>query len=78
MRELIKEIDAEIDRLKEARTLLAAVSGSEVRRGRPQKSEEAPLPTKPAKKKRSFTVEHRARIAAAQKRRWANQKSKTK
>jgi hypothetical protein len=72
--ELIKEIDMEIARLKEARALLADTSGSEVRRGRPKKSEEASLPAKSAKKKRSFTPEHRARIAAAQKRRWAAQK----
>jgi hypothetical protein len=76
--EFIKEIDMEIARLKEARALLAGTSGSEVRRSPPKESEEPLLPTKSAKKKRNFTPEHRARIAAAQKRRWTNQKSKTK
>ena len=37
IRELIKEIDAEIARLKEARALLTNASHSDVRRGRPKR-----------------------------------------
>jgi hypothetical protein len=59
---LLSDIDAEIARLQQARALL---SGSDVKRkpGRPIKA------AKP--KKRTMSAEGKARIAAAQKARWA-------
>jgi hypothetical protein len=59
--ELLSVIDSEIARLQEARALLAGQNG-QIRPGR-----------KPAKK-RTMSTEGRARIAAAQRARWAKQK----
>jgi hypothetical protein len=66
---LLAEIDAEIARLQQARALL---NGKEVKRqpGRPAKKTTA--------KKRTMSAEGRARIAAAQKARWANAKKAAK
>ena len=74
VKDLIEEIDAEIARLKAARSLLATAPDSEVRRGRPRKTTETSTPVQPAKKKRNLSPEGRARIAEAVKRRWAKQK----
>ena len=65
---LISILDAEIANLREARTLLAGQDGH-VRRGRKL--------GRPAKK-RTMSAEGRARIAAAQRARWAKQKRATK
>jgi hypothetical protein len=69
--EIITALDAEIARLQHARSLIAR-SGETKRRGRPAKS--APLAV-PASKKRKLSSEARKKIAAAQKKRWAKQKS---
>jgi hypothetical protein len=66
--ELLSHIDADISRLKEARALLAGTSSPRVARGG------KPL----ARKKRTLSAEARARIAAAQRRRWAKQKKAAK
>jgi hypothetical protein len=60
---IIAELDAEIARLQQAKALL---TGTTVKRGpgRPSKSSTAPA-------KRILSPEARARIAAAQKARWA-------
>jgi len=63
--ELLSSIDSEIARLQEVRVLLAG-SNAYVRRGR-----------KPGKK-RTLSAEARARIAAAQRARWAKQKRAAK
>jgi len=63
--ELLSEIDAEISRLQEARALLGA-NGYAAKRGRP------------AGKKRTLSADARARIAAAQRARWAKQKRAAK
>lgn len=63
--ELLSSIDSEIARLREARALLAGRDGH-VRRGR--------IPGK----KRTMSAEARARIAAAQRKRWAAQKKAAK
>jgi hypothetical protein len=63
--ELLSSIDSEIARLQEVRALLTGQDGH-VRRGR-----------KPAKK-RTLSIEARARIAAAQRKRWAAQKKAAK
>lgn len=59
--ELVSSIDAEITRLQEIRALLAG-DGHIVRRG---------LKTR---KKRTLSADARARIGAAQRKRWAKQK----
>ena len=78
--QILEAIDSEISRLQSARALL--VHGSDVaepakRRGRPKGSTNgpkvsAPISIKPAKKAtRTMSEEGKARIAAAQKARWA-------
>jgi hypothetical protein len=62
--QLVSEIDSEIARLQQARTLLAGLDS-------------ATHPKLP-RKKRTLSAEARARIAAAQKRRWAKQKGAAK
>jgi hypothetical protein len=74
IKDLLAEIDAEIARLEQARSLLAA-GESGIRRGRPKNTSDVPASLKPTKKKRNLTPEGRARIAAAVKRRWAAQKA---
>jgi hypothetical protein len=70
---VIAGIDAEISRLEQARTLLAGTaSPAPKKRGRPAGAVKAVA--KPMKKKRTMSPEGRARIAAAQKARWAAQK----
>lgn len=67
---LLAEIDSEIARLQQARAALVTLGGAEKRvPGRPRKNEVAVAP-----KKRTMSPEARARIAAAQKKRWAAQK----
>ena len=62
--QLISEIDSEISRLQQARALLAG--GHSVNRTRPHGST------------RVLSAEARARIAAAQRKRWAKQKAAAK
>jgi hypothetical protein len=62
---VLSQIDIEISRLQQARKLLA---GSDVGNGRA---------TKPHRKKRTISAAGRARIAAAQRARWAKVKKKT-
>ena len=61
---LIAELDKQIARLREARNLLAGAESAK-RRGRP------PVKAKATRKKRVLSPEARAKMAAAQKRRWA-------
>ena len=80
LNDILAELDAEIARLQQARSLLTAsgiLSVSAPRRGRPKK-DTAELATITVKKKRNLSPEGRARIAAAVKRRWASQKAKQK
>lgn len=62
--ELLSAIDSEIGRLQQVRAILArgGMSGGGKRPGRP------------AGKKRTMSAEGRARIAEAQRKRWAKQK----
>jgi hypothetical protein len=62
---LVSELDKEINRLREARNLLAADTSSSRRTRKPGK-------------KRVLTAEARAKMAAAQKRRWAAYRKKSK
>jgi hypothetical protein len=71
---ILAEIDAEIERLKQVRSLLAgsrATSSSGVR------SKTSKGPSKP-KKKRVLSADARKRIADAQRKRWAAQKARSK
>jgi hypothetical protein len=72
--EIIQFLDTEIARLEKARTLLNGDAGVPLKRGRPAKSLVTVKPVKPERRKMS--AEGRARIAAAQKARWARTKGK--
>jgi hypothetical protein len=82
MNDIVAQIDAEIARLQQAKSLLAGtspISGSPaVRRGRPKQNAQVPAPSKPAKKKRNLSPEGRARLVEAVKRRWAAQNANKK
>ncbi|MGA8086713.1 MAG: hypothetical protein WCA10_05355 [Terracidiphilus sp.] len=66
---ILAEIDAEIARLQQVRTLLAPTAT-----GKPKKAKTAT----PAKKRRKLSKEGRARIVAALKKRWAEKKKADK
>ncbi len=72
---ILAEIDLEIARLEQARTLLAGEDVPAVKKPRKVKAAEVVVesPLK-KKKKRNLSPEGRKRIAEAVKRRWANQK----
>jgi hypothetical protein len=77
--DILAQIDAEIARLQQAKSLLAASQAPiapPVRRGRPPLNSGESANS--AKKKRKLSPEGRARIAEAVKRRWALQKAKQK
>lgn len=65
---LLSEIDAEIARLTQVRHLLAGSEGGNSFRYGSNRATATP------RKKRVLSAEARARIAAAQKKRWAKQK----
>jgi hypothetical protein len=69
--EIVKELDADIARLQQAKQLLSGLarsaSFSGARPGRPA-----------SKKKRALSAEARQRIAEAQRKRWAAQKKVAK
>lgn len=67
--EIIRTIDAEIARLEKARALLNGHVSTSVKR-------RASSTTAAAKPRRKMSAEGRARIAAAQKARWAKAKGK--
>ena len=64
---LLAQIDAEIARLHQVRSLLAGADGRKTKKA-----------TKPPRSKRVLSPEARARIAAAQKARWAKAKKAAK
>ena len=69
VKDILAEIDREIERLQQAHAVLSGIAGEPTRRrGRSPKSTTA-KPTAP--KKRVFSEETRARMAAGQKKRWA-------
>jgi hypothetical protein len=71
--EILQHIDAEISRLTEARNLVAGTVTTKVSRS-PRKSGLAAPKPRAGRSKRVISPEGRARIAAAQKLRWAKQK----
>ena len=72
--ELLLAIDQEIERLQRARDLIASTDQPQKRRGRPPASTNGTKPS-PVRKKRTLSPAARARIVAAQKRRWAKQRA---
>jgi len=66
---ILSEIEAEISRLQQVRSLLVGQNGH-VRRGR--------KPGRPAKRRHTMSAEGRTRIAAAQRKRWAKQERTAK
>jgi hypothetical protein len=71
---ILAEIDLEISRLEQARTLLAGESAPSVRKTRKTKSVTAGTEAPKRKKKRNLSPEGRKRIAEAVRRRWELQK----
>ena len=71
---IIAEIDAQISKLQQARTLLAGTTASAPRtgRGRPKGSKNASTATAP--RKRKLSPEGRKRIADAMRKRWAERR----
>jgi hypothetical protein len=78
--EIVSALDAEIARLQVAKSILQGIGATAKRGpGRPAKSQ-APLdllPTAKPSKSRTMSAAGRARIAAAQKARWAARKKST-
>lgn len=76
LKEIIAALDAEIDRLKEARTLLAGTKGSAAQKATSfsfgANQQAAP------RKRRRLSAKARARISATQKKRWAAKRKAAK
>jgi len=72
---ILAEIDLEISRLEQARTLLSGESAPDIKKARKTKATVASIeaPVK-RKKKRNLSPEGRKRIAEAVRRRWELQK----
>lgn len=70
--EIIKEIDAEIARLQQARKLLSQLPGATGRFA----ARKSGTPKKASRGKRTLSAEARQRIADAQRKRWAASKAK--
>jgi hypothetical protein len=81
LKDIVAQIDEEVARLQQARSLLAAsgiaVALPAVRRGRPKTHGGTSALLKPAMKKRNLSPEGRARIAEAVMRRLVMPKAKT-
>jgi hypothetical protein len=75
---ILATIDSQIANLQQARAALERVGDAPKRRGRPKGSRKAVSsitpPIKASKKRGGMSPEGRARVAAAQKARWAAQK----
>jgi hypothetical protein len=72
---ILAQIDSEIERLKQARFLLATIGTAANKAGR--KTRKAAAKARP-RKKRVLSAEARKRIADAQRKRWAAQRAKSK
>ena len=74
--EIIAQLDTEIARLQEVKSILSGTTTTKAKRGRPNM---ASVPViAPVAAKRILSPEARARIAAAQKARWAKVKKAKK
>ena len=70
--EIVAQLDTEIARLQEVKSILSGTTITQAKRGRPNKASVAAIA--PVAAKRILSPEARARIAAAQKARWAKVK----
>jgi len=80
-KDILNEIDAEISRLQQVRVLLTGAAGISTpakKRGRPVGSGASASAPSIVKGRRALSPEARAKIAAAQKLRWAKSKQATK
>lgn len=68
--DILSLIDAEIANLQQARALLAASTNGKS----PDRPKKTTLPVAKLRKKRTMSAEGRARIAEAQRKRWAAKK----
>jgi hypothetical protein len=75
-KEIISQLDTEIARLQEVKSILSATTTTKAKRGRPNKASITVIA--PVSAKRILSPEARARIAAAQKARWAKVKKAKK
>jgi len=76
---ILAELDAEIARLTEARSLLSGLRSAPTDGTKGKAPAKAPAKaTKKAAKKRTLSVEARKRIADAQRKRWAALRAKAK
>jgi hypothetical protein len=73
--EIIAQIDTEISRLQQAKDLLSGTTSTKTKLGRPTASHNVAAPVAV---KHTMSAEGRARIAAAQKARWAKAKKAAK
>jgi hypothetical protein len=73
--DIVAGIDAEIARLQEARALLSGTT-TKIKGRKPTKATAFAFGTNVKPRKRTMSAEGRARIAAAQKARWAKAKKK--
>lgn len=76
VKSILEQIDAEIARLRQVRNLLTTSATFDGTTDRATKGKSSDPQPKGAKKRRKLSAEARAKIAAAQKRRWAAQKAK--
>lgn len=76
--EILNEIDREIERLQQARNLLAGSTGAKAGRRGPRAATSAPAAPKKRGGKRRMTAEGRRRISEALKARWAERKKAAK
>ena len=76
---IIAEIDAQIAKLQQARTLLAGTTATKTRTGpgRPKGSKNTAAPAAAAPRKRKLSPEGRKRIADAMKKRWAERRKQS-
>lgn len=76
LEDMVAALGAEIGRLRQARALLSDLEAApSARRGRPKSAAASDQP--PTRPKRNLSPEARARIAAAQKARWAKRHSES-
>ena len=71
--QILSEIDREIERLQQARNILAGTTGT---RGRRRETPDAPKPAKKRGGRRRMSAEGRKRISEALKARWAERKKR--
>ena len=77
-RQILEELDAEIARLKEVRNLLTGIESRTSSSDRGGVNGVSKKASTAPRKKHTMSAEGRAKIAAAQKKRWAAQKKAVK